>query len=65
MSDFASCDCRHSLNFLKNHNLAVALLQRTTITYMDLVVEIGPGRGILTHQLAQNRRQRIASTNNS
>ena len=60
MSDLASCDCRHSQIFLKNHNLAAALLQRSTITDMDLVVEIGPGRGILTHQLAQNRRQVIA-----
>ena len=60
MSNLASHDCWISQNFLRNHNLAAALLRRSSLNDTDLVVEIGPGRGILTRQLAQNCRRVIA-----
>ena len=60
MPALPSYDLHCSQNFLKNSDLVAALLGRTNITCADLVVEIGPGRGILTEQLARSCRQVIA-----
>jgi len=42
----------HSQNFLKNPEFVKSLLDKTDIGANDLVVEIGPGRGIITELLA-------------
>ncbi len=41
----------HSQNFLKSRKFVESLLDKTNINSNDLVVEIGPGKGIITHQL--------------
>ena len=42
-----------SQHFLRSRSLAARLVDQSTISRGDLVVEIGPGRGILTHELAE------------
>lgn len=49
-----------SQNFLKNGRLVDRLLDLTTIDDRDVVIEIGPGRGIITERLARRARQVIA-----
>ena len=46
--------------YLRSQSLAADLVARSSITKKDLVVEIGPGRGILTRVLAQASRRLIA-----
>lgn len=43
----------HSQNFLKNSGFVRSLIDKTDLKVGDLVVEIGPGRGIITKQLAE------------
>ena len=43
----------HSQNFLHSSALVKRLISLTNITRDDIVVEIGPGRGIITRQLAK------------
>ena len=43
----------HSQNFLHSHALVNRLINMTNIAGDDMVVEIGPGRGIITRQLAK------------
>ena len=43
----------HSQNFLHSSALVKRLMNMTNITSDDIVVEIGPGRGIITRQLAK------------
>jgi 23S rRNA (adenine-N6)-dimethyltransferase len=43
----------YSQNFLKNPCLIAALLNQSEIGPLDVVYEIGPGKGIITEQLAQ------------
>lgn len=43
----------HSQNFLRSRELAKQLVRASSITHTDTVLEIGPGQGILTHELAQ------------
>ena len=43
----------HSQNFLKSSGFVNSLIERTSINSGDLVVEIGPGKGIITAELAK------------
>lgn len=49
-----------SQHFLRSRALATSLVTQSSITRSDLVVEIGPGRGILTQGLAGRCRRLIA-----
>ena len=51
---------RLSQVFLKDSNLARKLVFGSSITKNDIVIEIGPGRGILTDQLADKAARVIA-----
>jgi 23S rRNA (adenine-N6)-dimethyltransferase len=44
----------HSQNFLHDPQFVASLVEMSDITSDDTVVEIGPGKGILTEQLAQH-----------
>ncbi|TMC96650.1 MAG: hypothetical protein E6J22_01380 [Chloroflexi bacterium] len=43
----------YAQHFLKDPRLVTSLLDRCTIGYDDVVYEIGPGKGMITEQLAQ------------
>lgn len=51
---------KHSQNFLVKPALIVSLLEATTIGPDDVVVEIGPGKGIITQQLVRLSGELIA-----
>lgn len=51
---------RLAQNFLKDSKLVAELVQRSSITSEDVVVEIGPGEGIITDELAKVARKVIA-----
>lgn len=42
-----------SQNFLKNSQFVASLIDKTSLTKNDLVVEIGPGKGIITKELSK------------
>ncbi len=46
-----------SQHFLRSRALASSLITQAPVTRRDLVVEIGPGRGILTGELARSCRE--------
>ena len=46
-----------SQHFLRSRALASSLIAQAPVTRRDLVVEIGPGRGILTRELARHCRE--------
>jgi 23S rRNA (adenine-N6)-dimethyltransferase len=50
----------YSQNFLRNPQLVDRLLDRAGIASGDLVIEIGPGRGVITESLAARCRQVLA-----
>jgi 23S rRNA (adenine-N6)-dimethyltransferase len=50
----------YSQNFLKDPCLVASLLDRCNIGHDDVVYEIGPGRGIITAQLALRCKQVVA-----
>jgi 23S rRNA (adenine-N6)-dimethyltransferase len=50
----------YSQNFLINRKLVTSLLGKSSIGKNDLVLEIGPGKGIITEQLLINSREVIA-----
>jgi len=50
----------YSQNFLRNPRLVDRLLDRSGIAADDLVIEIGPGRGVITERLAARCRQVLA-----
>jgi 23S rRNA (adenine-N6)-dimethyltransferase len=50
----------HSQNFLRSPQLVERLLDRSGIGADDLVIEIGPGRGVITERLAARCRQVLA-----
>lgn len=50
----------YSQNFLKSSRLVASLLDRCTIRPCDIVYEIGPGKGIITEQLAARCQQVVA-----
>jgi 23S rRNA (adenine-N6)-dimethyltransferase len=47
-------------NFLKNPRLVAELVRSSSITSDDVVLEIGPGQGIITNELAKIARKVIA-----
>ena len=49
-----------SQHFLRSRALAASLVEQSSITGQDLVVEIGPGRGMLTRELARRCRRLVA-----
>ena len=49
-----------SQHFLRSRALASSLIAQAPVTRNDLTVEIGPGRGILTGQLARHCREVVA-----
>ena len=49
-----------SQHFLRSRALASSLIVQAPVTRRDLVVEIGPGRGILTGELARRCRKVVA-----
>jgi 16S rRNA A1518/A1519 N6-dimethyltransferase RsmA/KsgA/DIM1 with predicted DNA glycosylase/AP lyase activity len=49
-----------SQNFLKRPKFVKYLIDKTSITNNDLVIEIGPGRGIITNELAKKAGNVIA-----
>jgi 23S rRNA (adenine-N6)-dimethyltransferase len=51
---------RYSQNFLKDRDLVERLLDQAEISPDDLVVEIGPGTGVITAGLARRSRQVVA-----
>jgi 23S rRNA (adenine-N6)-dimethyltransferase len=59
-----SSPIRHSVlysqNFLKDPRLVASLLDRLSISSNDVVYEIGPGKGIITEQLALRCKQIVA-----
>lgn len=60
MSASMSSSVFYAQNFLKNPGLVASLLDLSSINRNDVVYEIGPGKGIITEQLAQRSRQVIA-----
>jgi 23S rRNA (adenine-N6)-dimethyltransferase len=50
----------YAQNFLKDPCLVAALLARCDINHNDVVYEIGPGKGIITEQLARRCKQVVA-----
>ncbi|PJC28173.1 23S ribosomal RNA methyltransferase Erm [Candidatus Shapirobacteria bacterium CG_4_9_14_0_2_um_filter_39_11] len=50
--DMDSRQIWQSQNFLRRPEFVASLVERTNIARSDLVIEIGPGRGIITQQLA-------------
>ncbi len=55
---------KYSQNFLKNSFLAKKLVERSSIERKDIVYEIGPGKGILTQELARKSAKVIAIEKN-
>ena len=53
-------ELRISQNFFKSRHLIARLLDRTSITKEDTVVEIGPGKGIITEELARRCKTVVA-----
>ena len=47
-------------NFLRDPKLVASLVQRSSVTADDVVIEIGPGEGIITKELAKVARKVIA-----
>ena len=60
-----SSSFRHSIfyaqHFLKDPRLVASLLARCSIGHDDVVYEIGPGKGIITEQLALRCKQVVAT----
>lgn len=50
----------YSQNFLRSPKLVASLIEKSSINPDDLVYEIGPGKGIITEQLAQRCKRVIA-----
>ncbi len=50
----------HSQNFIRSVSLAREIIRLANLTTNDLVIEIGPGRGIITKELARVCSQVIA-----
>lgn len=50
----------YAQNFLKDASLVALLLARCGIDHNDIVYEIGPGKGIITEQLARRCKQVVA-----
>ncbi len=60
MSSLRQHRIAYSQNFLRSPELVEHLLDRSGIGAEDLVIEIGPGRGVITKRLAARCRQVLA-----
>ncbi|MGH2618016.1 MAG: 23S ribosomal RNA methyltransferase Erm [Thermomicrobiales bacterium] len=60
MSTFRNRRVAYSQNFLRSPRLADRLLDRSGISGDDLVIEVGPGHGVITERLAARCRQVLA-----
>lgn len=47
-------------NFLKNKGIVERIINSADLTAEDLVLEIGPGKGILTEELAKKAGKVVA-----
>ena len=47
----------HSQNYLHSKQLVATLLSKSNICNDDIVIEIGPGKGIITNELAKKARK--------
>lgn len=45
----------HSQNYLHSKQLVATLLSKSNICNDDIVIEIGPGKGIITNELAKKK----------
>lgn len=59
MSDF-HFKKKYGQNFLKDNRIVKSIVSISEITKDDLVIEVGPGRGILTKELAINAKNVIS-----
>ena len=50
----------HSQNFLRDSSLVEKLVQTSSLTNNDVVLEIGPGKGIITEALAKHCKRIVA-----
>ena len=50
----------HSQNFLHSKKLVSELLDKTNLNDDDTVIEIGPGKGIITEELSKKCKRIIA-----
>lgn len=50
----------HSQNFLRDSSLVEKLVQTSSLTSNDVVLEIGPGKGIITEALAKHCKRIVA-----
>ncbi|MCD6232910.1 23S ribosomal RNA methyltransferase Erm [bacterium] len=53
-------ETRYSQNFLRNKELVKKILNKSNIRGIDLVLEIGPGKGIITDEIAKRCKKIIA-----
>jgi len=60
MSAHSRANLAISQNFIKDPRLVTVLIEQSSLGPDDLVFEIGPGKGIITAQLAQRCKQVIA-----
>lgn len=60
MSDMHRRSVIYSQNFLRSRHLVDRLLERSSIGADDIVVEIGPGRGLITARLSARCHQVLA-----
>src|SRR5215212_11506034 len=60
MSSLRHDHIAHSQNFLSSPRLVDQLLDRSGIGAGDRVIEVGPGRGVITERLAERCRQVMA-----
>lgn len=60
MSSVLRPDLCYTQNFLKDSRLVTSLLDRSSIGPDDVVYEIGPGKGIITEQLARRSKRVVA-----
>jgi 23S rRNA (adenine-N6)-dimethyltransferase len=51
---------KYAQNFVKNPSLVRWIIKKSTITPADTVIEIGPGRGIITEELSKRADKVIA-----
>lgn len=51
---------KYGQNFLKNSSIVSKIVEISGVTKDDLVIEVGPGKGILTKELARNSKSVIS-----
>ena len=49
----------HSQNYLHSKQLVATLLSKSNICNDDIIIEIGPGKGIITIELAKKASNRV------